>query len=241
LTAPDGAAFHVWCLETSSPHAQILLCHGYYANRYQVLDLAQGLRERGYASLVFELRGHGERPGPCTLGVREAEDAAAVLRWAATRAGTKPLPVGVVGLSMGATVACLVAARCPEVHAIVVDSIYSRFFPVLARSIWHRYHLPAAPWAWLTWWSLEVILHTRLSSLDPVALAPQLHQPMFAIQGGEDRRVVPLLGREFYQRWAGPKERWFEPQVAHVGMFAQHPDEYCNRVASFFDRVFSHG
>jgi hypothetical protein len=64
---------------------------------------------------------------------------------------------------------------------------------------------------------------------------------LFAIQGGEDRRVVPLLGREFYQRWAGPKERWFEPKVAHVLMFASHPTEYCDRVAGFFDRVFAGG
>ena len=71
------------------------------------------------------------------------------------------------------------------------------------------------------------------------ALVPRLRQPLFAIQGGEDRRVVPLLGREFYRRWAGPKERWVEPRVAHVGMFARHPEAYCRRVADFFDRTLT--
>jgi pimeloyl-ACP methyl ester carboxylesterase len=147
--------------------------------------------------------------------------------------------VGVIGLSMGAAVACLVAARHAGVRAIVVDSIYSRLFPVLKRSIWQRYHLPALPWAWITWWAVQLVLRQRLTPLDPARLAARLTQPLLAIQGGEDRRVVPLLGREFYQGWAGPKERWFEPQVAHVGMFARHPQVYCDRVVSFFDRVFA--
>ena len=237
VSAPDGATVEVWRLEAPAPRARLLLCHGYYANRYQVLDLAQGLRQRGYEAVIFELRGHGNRPGPCTLGVKEALDAQAVLRWARSSDPSTPLPVGVLGLSMGAAVACLVAAACPEVRAVVVDSIYSRFFPVLTRSIWQRYHLPAVPWAWLTWGCVQVALGRRLARLDPVVLAARASQPLLAIQGGEDRRVVPMLGREFYQRWAGPKERWVEPTVAHVGMFARHPTEYCDRVANFFDRT----
>jgi len=239
VTAPDGGSFDVWLLETSSPRGRLLLCHGYYANRYQVLDLAAGLRDRRYEVVLFELRGHGVRPGPCTFGVRETEDAVAVFRWARARDPARPLPVGVVGFSMGAAVACQAAAHDPQVRAVVVDSIYSRLFPVLRRSIRQRYQLPAVPWAWLTWWGVQAALRRRLAPLDPVRLAPRLRQPLFAIQGGEDRRVVPLLGREFYQRWAGPKERWFEPHIAHVGMFARHPERYCQRVADFFDRALA--
>ena len=237
ITAPDGARFDVWMLETSSPRARLLLCHGYYANHHQVLGLAEGLRRRGYEALLFEMRGHGSRPGPCTFGVREAGDAVTVLEWAKTAGGGGALPVGVLGLSMGAAVACQAALRYPDIRAVVVDSIYSHLFPVLTRVIWRQYHLPAIPWAWLTWWSTQLALGRRLAPADPAALAPRLRQPLFAIQGGEDRRVVPLLGREFYQRWAGPKQRWFEPHVVHVGMFASHPKEYCDRVADFFDET----
>ena len=238
VTSSDGAAFDVWLLDTPSPRARILICHGYYANRYQVLDIAQGLREHGYETVLFELRGHGSRPGPCTFGVKETEDAVAVLHWASRRDGAHPVPLGAFGLSMGAAVACQVAFRYPAIRAVVVDSIYSRLFPMLRKALWRRYHVPAFPWAWLTWWSVQLALRRRLSPLDPAVLAPKLHQPLFTIQGGEDRRVTPMLGREFYRQWAGPKERWFEPKIAHVGMFAKHRQEYCERVATFFNRVF---
>ena len=240
VTAPDGSTFDVWRLEAPTPRGRLLLCHGYYANRYQVLWLADGLRQRGYEVLLMELRGHGSRPGPCTLGLKESEDGAAVLQWARARETTQPLPIGVLGFSMGASVVCQVARRVPEVRAIVVDSIYARFFPVLRQRIKERYGAVAAtPMAWLTWLGLHAALRTRLISIDPVTLASQLRQPLFAISGGADQRVDPRLSEEFYARWAGPKAQWSEPDVIHVGMFARHPEEYCNRVARFFDQALA--
>ncbi len=239
MTATDGTSFNVRLFETSSPRGRLLLCHGYYADRYQVVGIAEGLRERGYEVALFELRGHGERSGPCTFGVWETEDAIAVLEWWASRDPARKRAIGVLGLSMGAAVVCQAAARVPAIQAVVTDSVYGRFFPVLSQAIRQQYHLPAVPFAWVTWWCLELILRRRLASLDPCALAPRLRQPLFAIQGGEDQRVSPQLALAFYERWAGPKERWFDPHVAHVAMFAHHPDVYCNRVAAFFDRALA--
>ena len=240
LRAPDGADFNVWQLTPSSaPRGRILLCHGYSANRYQVLEIADGLRRRGYETLIVELRGHGERSGPCTFGARETEDALTVLRWARGGEGAAGVPEGVLGLSMGAAVACQVAARDLEVRAVVADSPYAKLCPVLRLAITQHYPRTGTLAAWPTWWILQLVLGRRLSRLDPVVFAPRLRQPLLAIQGGEDRRVAPLLGREFYERWAGPKERWYEPAVAHVGMFARHPEEYCARVADFFAQALA--
>ena len=237
VTAPDGVPFDVWVLEHPSPCARLLLCHGYFADRGQVTDLARCLRERGYEIILFELRGHGNHPGPYTLGIREAEDAVAILGWASGRDRAAPLPVGVLGFSMGAAVVCQAATRCKEVRAVVTDSLYPQFFPVLRQAIRERYHLPAVPWVWVTWWCAQVALRGRLAPRDPVRLAQHLQQPLLAIQGGEDHRVSPLLGRAFYEGWVGPKELWFEPDVGHVQMFARYPQDYCNRVAAFFDRT----
>lgn len=237
VTASDATTLDVWRLETPSPRARILICHGYYANHYQVLGLADGLRSRGYEVLLFDMRGHGQRPGPCTLGVKERLDAQAIVQWAGRADAPAPLPIGVLGFSMGAAVVCHLAACDPAIRAIVTDSLYSRLFPMIQQTIRERYHLPKFPWAFVTWWTLHILLRKRLRLLDPAELAPHLRQPLLAIHGGQDRRVAPQLGQEFYRRWAGPKQQWFDPAVAHVKMFAAHPQEYCDRVAQFFDQT----
>ena len=187
---------------------------------------------------MFELRGHGRRPGPCTLGIKEVEDARSILTWTYQQKPERPLPVGVLGLSMGAAIVCQLAEREPQqVRAVVTDSAYSRFFPILKRNIWRRYHVPPIPAAWITWWTVQVVLRKRLSRLDPAALAPTLHQPLLAIQGGTDTQVPVPLAEEFYRRWAGPKEQWFDPAVGHVQMATTFPERYADRVAAFFDRT----
>lgn len=237
LRAFDGASFDVWLLETPNPRGRVLLCHGYYASRSQTLDIADGLCRRGFEALLMELRGHGDRPGPCTLGVREAGDALTALAWARSRPGAAVVPCGVLGLSMGAAVVCQAADRDAGISAVVADSPYARFFPVLRQSIRERHPWAGPFWARLTWWAVQAALRRRLARLDPAELARRLRQPLLAIQGGEDRRVAPALGQEFFDAWAGPKEQWFEPAIAHVGMFARQPEEYHRRVAEFFTRT----
>ena len=238
LTARDGARFDAWVLTPqTAPRGRLLMFHGYYANRHQVLAVAHGLREQGYEVMLIELRGHGSRPGPCTLGVQEADDADVVLAGAAMHEHPRELPLGVLGLSMGGAIACQVAARHPEIRAVVVDSLYGRFFPILADAIQTERHLPPLPFAWITWWSLELALRRRLAALDPIALAPRCRQPLLAIQGGLDRRVSPAVSQAFCDRWAGPNEQWFEPDVAHVGMFPRDPARYLQRVGAFLDRT----
>lgn len=235
LRAPDGAAFEAWCLTAPLPKGRVVMCHGYWADRFQILGIADALQARGYEVWLMELRGHGARPGPFTFGLKEAQDVNVVLAFA-NQGATGGLPVGLLGWSIGGMVMCHVARNNPEVRAVVLDSTYGEFFPVLARSMQRLYRMPPFPWVRLTWWALSLRLRQDLSRLDPLRLAPLLHQPLLAIQGQADRRVEEAWAQQLFDSWAGPKEQWTASDVGHVGMFAHFPQEYGERVAAFFAR-----
>lgn len=224
-----------WRFETKAPKARLLICHGYFANRHQVQGIASRLAGCGFEVLVMELRGHGQRPGPCTFGLREADDALAIIQWAENQSG--PLPLGLLGFSMGATVMCQVAKRLPRVQAVIADSVYAKLFPVLCRGLWQERHVPAFPFVWCTWLGLEVFLGARLNQLDSIRFVSSLRQELLLIEGDKDLRVPRRSVDSWYAQWAGKKERWCEPDAGHVGVFPSKPEEYAQRAAQFFERM----
>ncbi len=115
LRTKEGEPFDVWWLRTANPKARLVLIHGYHADRYQLLPVANDLNKRGYESVLLSLRGHEDRPGPCTLGVKECADATRVVDWLKEQTVQDRRPMGLLGFSMGAAVALQVAIRCPEV------------------------------------------------------------------------------------------------------------------------------
>lgn len=239
LTASDGRRFDAWLLEAPRPQGRIVLCHGYSADRRQVIGLADGLRQAGFEVVLIEMRGHGSRPGPCTLGLRETEDVQQALDWARGRGGAPATPTGAIGWSMGAVIACQLARRDASVRAVVLDSPYACLLPVLRRAFAQRYRWLPGTLMWPTWLILQAWLRAPLWRLDPIGLAPGLGQPLLVIEGGQDRRVAPGMSQALYTRWAGPKQRWHDPAVGHVGMFAAHPQEYCRRVAAHLQQAFA--
>ncbi|MBI3324420.1 MAG: alpha/beta fold hydrolase [Candidatus Omnitrophica bacterium] len=211
----------------SPPKGIVIACHGYRASWRQLADIAVGLARRGYVVLLMELRGHGERPGPCGFGLRESRDLCMLLDWVAADAQLSRLPVGLFGLSLGAAVVCQTVLRDPRPAALVLDSAYARLFPIVARIIRRDYGLPSVPWAWITWAGVHLALRARLSLFDPIRLVPMINRPGL------------LIHHELYAAWPSAKERWIAPGMGHVELCAMDPERYCDRIAEFYDRWLS--
>ena len=236
LVSPDGQPFDCWFLEAQAPRGVLIACHGYRANRLQVWDVAHGLCQRGYCLLLFDLRGHGTREGPCTFGIKEREDLGVLLSWIRQQPTLAALPVGLLGFSLGGAVACQAAMQFPQIKVLVLDSTYARLFPILALSIRKGYHLSTVPWAWITWIGAQLALGHRLSPLDPVAVAPHARVPLLVIHGTADQTVPVEHARSLVEAWQGPKECWLEAGAGHVQTCFGNLPTYCDRVAAFFDR-----
>lgn len=235
LVGPDGAAVDLWAVEATAPRGVVIGCHGYYANHRQLLGVADGLAQRGYATLLCDLRGHGSRRGTSAFGRGDLLDIGAILSWRRRQPALASLPLGLLGFSFGAALACEAMGRFPAFKGVVLDSAYARFFPILARAIRTRYRLPA-PFAFVTWVTMQLAVRRVLGRVDPAALAARCDRPLLLIHGGEDQTVPPWHARRLYDAWRGPKELWMEPRAMHVGTYGLDPAGYCNRLADFLDR-----
>jgi alpha-beta hydrolase superfamily lysophospholipase len=108
----DGLAIEGWYLAHPDARDAIVICHGFAMNRHELLDIAQGLRARGHAVLLFDFRAHGTSEGlRSTIGLRETREIAAAVDFLESRPELAGRPVGVAGISMGAAAALLTAER----------------------------------------------------------------------------------------------------------------------------------
>jgi alpha-beta hydrolase superfamily lysophospholipase len=104
------------------PAPAIVLVHGWESNRARMLPNARFLHAAGFASLLFDVRGHGDNPLE-TLPISGAEfgaDARAAVEVTAARPDVTS--VGVLGHSMGAIGAALAAADDPRIGALVTTA-----------------------------------------------------------------------------------------------------------------------
>ncbi len=175
-----------------SPKAGIVLAHGIttdkdYGGFYPTL--ASHLASRGFESLRFDFRGHGESGGKLeemTIAgeVRDLEAAVRLLR------NRHTLHVGIVGVSFGAGIAVLFAAQARRLP----------FALVLLSSIldYRRGFLePETPWAkkWFTPSALEDAYSSGTFAAGGVRLSIELIREFEAIKPAEMLRdlAVPVL------------------------------------------------
>ena len=186
LCTADGLslAADVWATP-EPPASAVVLVHGFTAHRRDpsVVAAAHELRAAGHAVVSYDMRGHGQSEGLCTLGDRERFDVAA-----ATAAARDLAPqVVLVGASLGAIAVLRYAVDDPSLAGVVTVSSPARWrlrspraalAAVLTRTGAGRRlarHLGArldTTWRW---------------SEPPDALAARLAVPLAVVHGTGDR------------------------------------------------------
>lgn len=109
----------------SAPKGTLLLLHGYMDSKENVLHWALALAEAGYRCVLVDFRGQGRSTGDMIgFGAFEVRDLGQVLD-DLQRKGLATDKVGVLGVSYGASMGLLLAARDPRVGAIVALEPFS--------------------------------------------------------------------------------------------------------------------
>lgn len=127
FTFPDstGAEREGWFFPGLRGGPPILVCHGYGAQRADVLTLVTALQEHGYNVFLFDFSGHGSTPGMTTLGYRETADLRDAVQAISTRDDVDADHFGLWGVDMGGYAVLEVATSDRQIAAFAVDDAYA--------------------------------------------------------------------------------------------------------------------
>ncbi|MBI5709047.1 MAG: alpha/beta fold hydrolase [Candidatus Eisenbacteria bacterium] len=217
--------------------ASVLLLHGYGRTHARMWRYGQFLRRAGYGVLAPDFRSsRAARRLPTTLGHYELADAGAALGWLRGQPGAGRL--GVLGESLGGSVALVLAARAPDVVAVVADCAFASGREALEESCERWAHLPRWPAA-----MLARRMSRRATGCDPYgvdvvpAVAALGARPVFFIQALDDDRFSPGQVRELWKAAGSKDPLWLIPGAGHNQGWVRHRAVYERRVRAFFDRA----
>ncbi len=239
LRTPDNINLRGWWMPRPGVQSVIIGCHGHVGAKDDLLGIGTGLWRDGHNVLLFDFRGRGESdPWPNTLAHQEVADLLTVIAYVQER--IPAAHIGIVGFSMGASVALLAAAREPAIAAIVADSPFTSAADVVASRMQRIAPLVAGPLLMLT----EALIAQRhgyyLSQIRPIdAVALLAPRPLLLIHATDDS-ITPVS--HAYQLFAAahePKELWIHEGIEHCGAYFADRRAYVARVSSFFQQYLT--
>lgn len=238
---PDGEyELRGWWLLRPETDRVIVACHGYRGSKSELIGIATAMWRAGYNVLMFDFRGHGEAIGaPVTLGYHEVRDFHAAMDYVARR--VPAAQIGVMGFSMGATVAILGSADRPEVRAVMADSPFTTHTDVVAHNVGKTLHLPGRPFALIADVFLGLNAGYHGADVAPLRRVAELApRPLLLIHGTADEVIPVEQSRRIFAAACEPKELWLGEGAPHCGTYFLDRPYFCRRVAEFFDRAFEH-
>lgn len=233
-----GDELDAWFMpQTKRTAPCILLLPGHGGNKADFLGIASALHSDGFACLLLDFRGTGLSSGNLiTLGHYETEDAIAAIDWLTETVA--PESVGVMGFSLGGSVAINVAGLDDRVQAVVSDSAFASQYEILSLQVrrvtrlWPEPVLAAAA-------PMFRRRHRRgYKDFSPVDQIQNISpRSLFLIHPEQDRMVPLSHGMQLWERAMEPKELWIPRGAGHCGAYFEDREYYCRRVSGFFSRA----
>jgi fermentation-respiration switch protein FrsA (DUF1100 family) len=239
----DKVPLSGWYLPADTGDRCIIVIQGtgHHRNSPQIraLRLGKDLVDRGFSALLFDFRARGESGGQrSSEGDREQWDVLGAIDYVTER-GVPVERIGLLGFSLGAGVALLVAAQEPRIPAVVSDSGFLDYMTDLQNWYVGPFRLPS-------WFAIFVALIGRtafkadVSKVRPAQVVENVEQPIFFIHGEDDPVISADETIELHAISDNPEDRiWIVPNAEHVNIYRRMPEVYVERVSRFFERYIN--
>jgi uncharacterized protein len=233
--AGDGLALRGWYIPCEKSVKTIIVCSGANGSLDADVHVAPWLHEAGFNVLLFDWRAHGQSEGQVvTLGFNERYDLIAAVQFVKSQGAER---IGVLGFSMGGTVAIDTAAVYEDINAIVADSPFVTIVSAVAGGLIERGLYKDLAYVLARLLLITACVRTQLNLFE-IDVAPWIKRiaprPLLLIFGDQDV-VVPRAESDLaFTHAREPREIWRVPEATHRAIQLQQPDEYRRRIIEFF-------
>jgi uncharacterized protein len=225
-----------WYIPAGDSVKTVIVCSGANGSLDADVHVAPWLHEAGFNVLLFNWRAHGDSEGEVvTLGFNERYDLIAAVQFAKSKGAER---VGVLGFSMGGTVALVTAAVYEDINAVVADSPFVYVLSAVAGGLIERGVPEGLAFLLARVFAITACLRMRLNLFD-IDLVRWIQRvaprPLLLIFGEQDVIVPPSEVDVIFARAGEPKEVWRVPDAAHRNIHVRQPEEYRRRILEFFN------
>ncbi|MDP3537686.1 MAG: alpha/beta fold hydrolase [Azonexus sp.] len=189
LPSVNGKNLFGWLIPAEARAPALVVMHGWGGNAEMMLPLAAPLHAAGYTLLLLDARCHGRSDNDSFASLpRFAEDIEAALRWLALQPEVDALKLGVVGHSVGAGAALLVASRQTSVRAVVSLAAFAHPAVMMRRWLAAK-HIPHWPLGAYILSYVQRVIGYRFDDIAPCRTIARVSCPVLLVHGLEDDTV----------------------------------------------------
>ena len=194
----------------------VALMHGWGGNAGHMLPFASLFHSAGYAVLLLDARNHGSSDADGFSSMpRFAEDLEHGLDWLARQPGIDPGRLVLLGHSVGAGAALLVASRRHDLAAVVSVAAFAHPADLMRRQM-RSHHIPYLPIGWLVPHYIERTIGARFDDIAPCNTIRQVTCPILLVHGERDKTVPPADALRIHaNRRDGRTELLMLPETDH--------------------------
>lgn len=241
IPSPFGYTIKALLVEPHGTNRFIIISHGVTETKINSIKYANLFLERGYNTLIYDHRRHGESGGKTTsFGHYEKFDLKTVVDWLKKEKGPG-LELGIHGESMGAATMLLYAGLLEDgADFYIADCPFSDFKEQLAYLIKKDFKL--IPGLLLPIGDALLRLRDKYSirNVSPISVIENIKHPVLFIHSRKDDFILPSMSRDLFEHKKGPKMLYIAENGRHAQSFNENRADYERVIDEFLQKYVDH-
>lgn len=215
--------------------AMILVIHGINANRMASYQHAEILYDAGFGVILYDQRALGESTGNNqSFGWLDVDDVSHVIDFALEQPEVDPNKLGLAGLSLGGHIGLPAAAQDERIQAVFVDGVAAQHaadYPPPASVAEHieRFYYGVV--------DVALAVHLREPIVPIVSVVENIAPRPALLFGGDATGLEGRTTPRYADLIGDSAEVWIIPDGGHLNGIDLYPDEYKQRMITFFQRT----